>query len=136
MDLAVEYYKAVGSPSRHVPELTRRTMGGVAFDPDLAWLRRIDAGDAAREVDAVSWAPILIPGSASGHPAFHIPVRPVPSSKSGDSELGWAHMAAPIARKPRSLEAWVAAARAQNAGLLLFPRNPAERALDREGRVR
>jgi hypothetical protein len=131
-----EYYKIVGYPPRYLPELRHQRVNDAAFDPDAVWLRRVAPSQIAQEVDAVQWAPLLVPHSTAGYPEYHIPIRPVPARDRRDSTLRWRHMMAPALRAPLTLEQWLERARRQSAGVLLFPRNPAERTLDAEGRLR
>jgi hypothetical protein len=128
--LISEYYRIAGYPPRYVPELTHRRGRDRGFDPSVVWLPRISSSEAAREVDGVQWAPLLVPYAASEHPDYHIPIRPVPAVGSRDSTLRWRHMLNSTLRPPRQLDEWLARAQEQRVGLLLFPRNPAERSLD------
>jgi len=130
------YYRVAGYPPRHIPELTRRTSGSAAVDPELVWLKRVAPEGLAAEVDAARWAPVLVPSSTSTCGKYHIPVRPVPAQSGRDSELGWVHMSWPGVPKQRPLAEWLDRAASQAAGLLAFPRNPAELTLDREGQAR
>jgi hypothetical protein len=126
-----EYHGLAGNP-RFVPELTRRARS-TPFDRHFAWIRRVARPDVAREVDSVQWAPLLVPGSATQYPEYYIPVRPVAGRGPRDSTLGWRHMMSPAITAPLELKSWLDRGRAQRAGVLLFPRNPAERTLDAEG---
>jgi hypothetical protein len=130
-----EYHELAGNP-RFVPELTRRPRAHAAFDRELAWIRRVAASDIAREVDSVQWAPLLVPGADAERPEYYIPIRPVGARDPRDSRLGWRHMMAPALSAPLDLETWLDRGREQRAGVLLFPRNPAERSLDTEGLLR
>jgi hypothetical protein len=128
-----EYFQAAGYPPRHVPELRGRAGTGAELDPELAWLPRIDSDGVEERVDATPWSPFLLPSGEDGHPRFHIPVRPVPSRQGKDSELGWINMTSSGFARPEPVSEWIERARRQQAGLLLFPRNPAEAELDRRG---
>lgn len=131
-----EYFRAAGYPPRYVPELTRPTASTEPIEVSLTWLERVEPSEISQKVDAARWTPLLAPHSEDGYPAYYIPIRPVPSTKPRDSQLGWKHMMKPTISAPRPLDDWLSRARAQGVGVLLFPRNPAERTLDAEGRLR
>jgi hypothetical protein len=134
--LAREYYEIVGYPPRYVPELRQRVNRNTALDTSHLWLRRISPTEIAHEVDAVQWAPLLVPHSTAEHPEYHLPICPVPARDSRDSVAGWKHMTRRAVDPPRALNEWLERARSHHAGLLLFPRNPAERVLDAKGQIR
>jgi hypothetical protein len=126
------YDAIVGDRSRRVPELRADAAEPVRFDPSRTWLPRLEA-DAASAVDGVHWTPLLLARADPLYPLYNIPIRPLPSRRADDSRLPWSHMLKSVTQRARPLEEWIAAAEQQGAGLLLFPRTPAERALDAIG---
>jgi len=131
-----EYGEIVRGPSRYVPELARPVTGTSRLDPESTWLRRLDPEQVADEVDAAQWMPLLVPPPGTDYPEYNLPIRPLPSRDPRDSRLPWGHMLKSPLQRLHPLEHWIEKARANRAGLLLFPRNPAERALDAERRAR
>src|SRR5512146_451459 len=131
-----EYFKLAGYPARFLPELTGGEAVGVEYDAELAWIERVAGRDIADVVDGTRWSPILVTAPGGEDPPYYVPIRPVPCRDQKDSELSWVHMIGPPLSIPRSLGEWLGRAEAKGAGLLVFPRNPAERILDSAGRVR
>jgi hypothetical protein len=132
-ELIDEYGQLVGGGGRYVPELRQPKFGEGEIEPDVTWLPRVSAEDAEAAVDEPQWMPLLIASEGSRYPEYNIPIRPLPTRESRDSRLRWSHMFKPPTQKALPLETWIGRAREQGAGLLLFARTPAERALDAEG---
>lgn len=128
-----EYYRIAGYPPRYAPEMRAGADPAGPVDGATAWLPRAAPDDLEREVDRHRWAPLLVPPASGQHPPFHIPIRPVPSRDPRDSRLAWVNMSTSSIAKPRPLREWLQRAGSQGAGLLAFPRNPAEKVLDSAG---
>jgi hypothetical protein len=128
-----DYLTLLGNNPRAMPELRSRRVDRVPTTHP--WIRRVTGTDLIRLVDAHQWAPLLV-DPQDGSPRFHIPIRPVPSRHLRDSDAGWQHMMKRPTDLPQRLPEWVGRARESNAGLLVFPRNPAERAIDERGESR
>jgi hypothetical protein len=131
--LAAEYNRIVGGGGRYVPELRRPVIGRSELDSELVWLPRVAAEDAAAAVDEAQWMPLLVAPEGPLYPEYNIPIRPLPLRETRDSRVRWSHMFKPPTQRPLPLETWIGRAREQEAGLLLFPRSPAERTLDARG---
>jgi hypothetical protein len=132
----LEYREIVRGPSRFVPELANPVTGQQPLEDGAGWLRRLGPAQVAEAVDAPQWMPLLVPPPGPLHPEFNLPIRPLPTPGTRDSRLPWGHMFKSPLQRLHPLEYWIEKARASGAGLLLFPRNPAERVLDGEGRAR
>jgi hypothetical protein len=132
----LEYGEIVRGPSRYVPELAHPVTGQRPLEDGAGWLRRLEPAQVAEAVDAPQWMPLLVPPPGPLHPEFNLPIRPLPTPGARDSRLPWGHMFKSPLQRLRPLEYWIEKARGSGAGLLLFPRNPAERVLDGEGRAR
>lgn len=131
--LIEEYDRIVGGGGRYVPEFRQPVLVQGEIDPSFVWLPRIEPEVAPRVVDDVHWMPLLVPAEGPYYPEYNIPIRPLPSQETRDSRVPWSHMFKPPTQKPLPLQTWIDRARDQQAGLLLFPRTPAERALDSSG---
>jgi len=132
-ELVAEYDLIVGGGGRYVPELRQPAIGPGGLEPDPPWLPRVAPDAAAAAVDEPGWVPRLVASEGPRYPEYNIPIRPLPSPEPRDSRLRWSHMFKPATQKALSLESWIGRAREQGVGLLLFPRTPAERALDSRG---
>ena len=130
-----EYFAIADYPPRYVPELRAGPHHGGSSDGGAAWIDRVAPQALAREVDTIRWSPMLVPPPDVQRSKFHIPIRPVASRSGRDSVLQWVHMISSNMSSPRSLEEWLQRAHAQDAGLLVFPRNPVERFLDAGGQA-
>jgi hypothetical protein len=136
IELRREYFRAAGYPPRYIPELTRPVTGDEPVGTSVRWLERVDRSAAAEAVDSDRWTPLLVPHSEGSNPRYYIPIAPVRSREQRDSLLRWRHMMKSEVTAPRRFDEWLGRAREQAAGLLLFPRNPAERRLDAAGLMR
>ncbi|HEX3360480.1 MAG TPA: hypothetical protein VHS74_05755 [Solirubrobacterales bacterium] len=124
---------------RHVPEFTDPVVGpSAAVEISRPWLPRLLADEALGRVDQANWGPLIVapPSLPSRYPNYNLPIRPVPTRSNIDRDAGWMHMFKGTTQRPRPLAEWIDRARREDAGLLLFPRNPAERRIDERGEPR
>ena len=132
-----EYLKKLGKP-RSIPELKdRRSFSGKSI-PDFlyAWISRIKLDDVENQIDMEHWEPLLAWPSDEDLPEYYIPIRPVQTVNPLDSQVRWQHMTKANYSSPDSLTDWITRARQQRAGLLIFPRNSAEKLLDQQRIIR
>lgn len=131
-----EYYEVIGPRTRYVPEFNRPVTTRGGFDPATAWLPRVGVGGAEAAVERAGWLPLLVAADGSRYPLYNVPIRPLPSANLDDTAVPWVHMMKRFSQRPLPLGAWVERVVGEDAGLLLFPRNPGERALDGRGEAR
>jgi hypothetical protein len=82
------------------------------------------------------WDPILVTGDVRHRPAYYIPIATIPRSGSAvDAGLSWRHMMKAAHVPGKTLGAWLSQVE-DGESLMMFPRTPAERALDLEGAFR
>lgn len=135
--LMVEYFDLIGPP-RYIPELSRRYSFSrkQSFNPEHAWIPRVGLEEVPGLIDSEHWEPLLASSHVEGLPDYYIPIAPVPSATAQDSEAKWHNLAKATCDLPLDLSEWLERAAGARAGLLMFPRNPAERLLDRQKAVR
>ena len=124
---------------RQVPEFSDPVVGpAAAVEISRPWLPRLPADEALGQVDQANWNPLIVAplGPAGRYPNYNLPIRPVPTRSNIDRDAGWMHMFKGTTQRPRSLAEWIDRAGREGAGLLLFPRNPAERRIDERGEPR
>jgi hypothetical protein len=121
-----------GFSPRRIPEMAgkRHPILRDQTNEDQAWIPRRTPEELESAVDLHHWEPFLVPPKGKSVPAYHIPITPVPNREKRDSKVEWRHVGKADSAMPAALSHWRRAAEDQQAGLLVFPRNPAERMLD------
>lgn len=130
-----EYFNLVGPPGR-VPELTRAHTLSLKPkpkpNPDHAWIPRLEPNEVVLRVDSDHWEPFLVSQTGDVPAEYYVPITPVPSPNPKDSETQWRHMLKANYPSLNILPDWLTRAHEQRCGLLIFPRNPAEKILDQQ----
>lgn len=131
--LFVNYFNIAGPP-RYIPELTKKeyNCNNKLNNLQDRWINRVMPDQVYATLDLDNWEPILVTPSSNTLIPYHIPITPIPSVNPTDSQIKWQHMFKAESSLPMSIGDWLGRANKQKAGLLIFPRNPAEIILDQQ----
>lgn len=135
--LLLKYFNIAGPP-RYTPELRKKYTNSInsVNHSQYSWVERIKPDEVYRKLNMDHWEPLLVMPTDKSLPPYHIPITPIPSTNPSDNEINWQHMLKAETSLPRRVDDWLEKAFKQHAGLLIFPRNPAEKILDEQFSVR